>query len=325
MASRSTPQTINSKSSRNSFSISFGLSYGQRLLIQHFLCSPSLALLSHEVLHTHSCLLLIPKALENPHLLFAILCLAAIYRKAIALLQSKLQLAHLKVETIILLKSALDARSSESDTAIAATSLVLCLCELFEETTIATFYKTYLQDSGLLLIEELLALTQDFVGLSASIRYGNNKRLVKFLRYIYVAIGITTILSDSVSNTEIARKELFSDVPTSSYLNIFTGCLSDLISIFSEIRLLIDNYKTLKNSVHKLKYLRVEIDLLMRRGRKLVQHVLLIFTRIESYDVLFHSDFRETFDYSIAWQYLLLNQCYYYVALIMLHLKQMVK
>ena len=264
---------------------------------------------------------MIPKALGNPHLLSAILCLAAIHRQAIGLLQSKVQLAHLKWQTIVLFKSALNARSSESDTATTATSLLLCLCELFEGTTTSKSYKTHLQGGGLLLTEKSLALTQGFAGPSAPTRDGNDTRLVEFLRHMYVAIGITAMLSGPVDEAEMARIELFSGIPNSSYLDVFTGCSSDLIPIFSEIRLLIDNYETLRLSAHKSEYLRVALDLLMGRGRKLVQHVLLMLTRIGSYDVRFHRDFQETMDHSIAWQYLLLNQCYHYVALIMLHCK----
>ncbi len=300
-------------------SIPYGLSYGQRLLLDHFLFSTSIASSSHEILQTRFCSLLVPKALTHSHLLSALLCLAAVHRQSIGLHQSDIQVAYLRWSTIKLLSSALPNRNSEDESLAIATSLLLCLCDLFAGIRPASSYNMHLRGGGLMLTESSLALKRDDDRLPAAVGNDNEVRLVGFLRQMYVSFGITAMISGPVIEAEMARILLLSGLPNGSYVDIFTGCSTDLIPIFSEIRRLIDTREAVETCTCEWGHPCTELDPLMQKGQKLVQQVLSMLANSGNPDIRFHRDFQDAIDHDTAREYILLNQCYHHVALIFLY------
>ena len=170
-----------------------------------------------------------------------------------------------------------------------------------------------------MLTEASLALKREVDRLPAPVGNDNAARLVGFLRQMYVSFGITAMISGPVIEGEIVRILLLSGLPNESYVDVFTGCSTDLIPIFSEIRRLIDLREAIGTYTHEWEHPCTELDSLMQKGQKLVQQVLLMLATSGNSDIQFHRDYQEAIDHDTAREYMLVNQCYHHVALIFLY------
>jgi hypothetical protein len=131
------------------------LSSSQRSLLDHFMSCTTVSLSCHPIIQHDFCKVLMPMALQTPHLLAAILAFAATHRVVLGLEQSESQLEFLKCVSLQQLRGVLAQPKRDLTDAVVATTLTLCTADIISETRCPGSWRLHLQGTASIMSEHL--------------------------------------------------------------------------------------------------------------------------------------------------------------------------
>ncbi|KAM5434663.1 hypothetical protein McanMca71_006294 [Microsporum canis] len=135
-----TPDAVRS----NPFEFSW-LPKQQRKLLDHFISCTTLSMSCHSPIQDMFCRVLVPMAMQTPHLLGALLSLAATHRLTLGMDQSMSELNLLKVTSLRQLQEALAKPGADMDESIVATTLTLCHADFVSDGRSPGSWRSHLQ------------------------------------------------------------------------------------------------------------------------------------------------------------------------------------
>ncbi|KAF3480930.1 uncharacterized protein GIQ15_06277 [Arthroderma uncinatum] len=117
----------------------------QRNLLDHFMSCTTLSMSCHSPIQDMFCRVLVPMAMQTPHLLGALLSLAATHRLTLGMDQSMSELNFLKLTSLRQLQEALAKPGGNMDEAIVATTLTLCHADFVSDGRSPGSWRSHLQ------------------------------------------------------------------------------------------------------------------------------------------------------------------------------------
>ncbi|EFR05440.1 hypothetical protein MGYG_08452 [Nannizzia gypsea CBS 118893] len=128
----------------NPFELSW-LPKQQQRLLDHFISCTTLSMSCHSPIQDMFCRVLVPMATQTPHLLSALLSLAATHRLTLGMDQSMSELNHLKASSLRQLQEALAKPGASMDESVVATTLTLCHSDFVSDGRSPGSWRSHLQ------------------------------------------------------------------------------------------------------------------------------------------------------------------------------------
>ncbi|DAA77919.1 TPA_exp: putative C6 finger domain protein [Trichophyton benhamiae CBS 112371] len=117
----------------------------QQKLLDHFISCTTLSMSCHSPIQDMFCRVLIPMATQTPHLMNALLSLAATHRLTLGMDQSMSELNHLKASSLRQLQDALAKPGASLDESVVATTLTLCHSDFVSDGRSPGSWRSHLQ------------------------------------------------------------------------------------------------------------------------------------------------------------------------------------
>ncbi|EZF35311.1 hypothetical protein H109_02036 [Trichophyton interdigitale MR816] len=128
----------------NPFELSW-LPRQQQNLLDHFISCTTLSMSCHSPIQDMFCRVLVPMATQTPHLMNALLSLAATHRLTLGMDQSMSELNHLKASSLRQLQDALARPGASLDESVVATTLTLCHSDFVSDGRSPGSWRSHLQ------------------------------------------------------------------------------------------------------------------------------------------------------------------------------------
>ncbi|KAI1980329.1 hypothetical protein LOZ51_005686 [Ophidiomyces ophidiicola] len=207
-----------------------GLPAPHRFLLHHFISCTTLALSCHPAIQRAYCAVLVPLAARTPHLLVALLSLAATHRASLGLSQSIAQLDALKAASLRCLQTALAHPASHQADAVIASILTLCTADIVSDGRSPGSWRSHLHGAAAVISHRLHTARGAGHPLAES---------TLLLWRWYLSIETITLLSGNVtispgSRTALQLRRLIGH----DAIDDLAGFSTALIPIFGDINLL---------------------------------------------------------------------------------------
>lgn len=220
---------------RNPYELNW-LSSAQRLLLDHFMSCTSLSLSCHPIIQSDFCTVLVPMALETPHLLAALLSFAATHRLALGLPQCQSQLDFLKCVSLQQLQAALgpqQRQSTQLSDAVVATTLTLCTTDIISGSrTPGSSWRLHLQGTAVIISDHLQHIRDSPEELSPS--ESLLWRWYLSIETLSLLCGNLAISPSPSSRTALQMRRIINN----NEIDDLAGFSSSLIPVFGDINLL---------------------------------------------------------------------------------------
>jgi hypothetical protein len=187
-------------------------------LLDHFLAKISRSLSCHKGFHRDLCSVIVPMALETPHLLASVLLVSANHRVTLGLEQSLLQIEHLRATTLRQLRGSLMSPGTASSETAMATTLMLCFGEIVSGGDNTEMWRVHLQGAG------AIWKSADKSGMR-TLTWDLLERLYRSIEVIASSYGMCS--------TEDGL--LIVNKPTEHYIDDLSGFSTALLPTFDEI------------------------------------------------------------------------------------------
>ncbi|KAK2737814.1 hypothetical protein FQN57_007372 [Myotisia sp. PD_48] len=243
----------------------------QRALLDHFMSCTTSAISCHPVIQNTYCRVLVPMAVQTPHLYHALLSLSATHRLSLGLNQSLSELDYLKFTSLRQLQDALSHPQRHLDEPVIATAITLCTSDLVSDGRSPGSWRSHLQGATAVIAEHLQN-ARDSETLSEA---------KSLLWRWYLSIESVALLSGNLvvstgSRTALQMRRLI----TSDGIDDLTGFSSSLIPIFKDINLLAiesglvtDDTPNYNTDNHMESHTRIPNSLIRERCYRLIESV----------------------------------------------------
>ncbi|EEP82162.1 predicted protein [Uncinocarpus reesii 1704] len=282
-----------------------------RFLLDHFISCTTLSLSCHPVIQRTYCAVLVPMALQTPHLLVALLSLAATHRISLGLNQSAAQLDWFRFASLRQLQSALATPRRQLNDAVIATTLTLCTTDIVSDGKSPGSWRAHLHGTAAIIAEHLQNTRDSGTSLSEA---------TLLLWRWYSSIEAVTLLSGNLvispgSRTVLQLRRLIGK----DEIDDLTGFSTALIPIFGDINLLavesgLSNDQQLGSTIDDIS--SIPNDIIRERCFRIIENISSMLASHEP-------RFRATIDASLSTlhriDFAAVDETYHHVALLHLY------
>ncbi|KAK2781085.1 hypothetical protein FQN52_001807 [Onygenales sp. PD_12] len=201
-----------------------------RSLLDHFTSSTTRSLSCHKAAQRDFCSVLLPMALQTPHLLVAILSLAATHRVSLGLEQNQIQLDLLKAASLSQLKDVLAQPEPALNDATVATTLTLCMTDVVSHGRSPDSWRIHLQGAAAMISEHL----QSVIASPNSLTFATSLLWRWFFSIETVSLLCGNLAVSPVSRTGIQIQRIFGI----DGIDDLAGFSSSLVPVFNDINIL---------------------------------------------------------------------------------------
>lgn len=204
----------------------------QRLLLDHFMSCTTVSLSCHPIIQHDFCKVLMPMALQTPHLLAAILAFAGVHRIALGLPQSTSQLEFLKCVSLQQLRAVLTQPSSNLTDAVVATTLTLCTADIISDSRMPGSWRLHLEGTAAIISAHLQQVRDSPEALSST---------ASLLWRWYLSIEALSLLCGNLAISPSPRSRMalqMRQIIKNNEIDDMAGFSASLIPVFGDINLL---------------------------------------------------------------------------------------
>ncbi|EXJ86318.1 hypothetical protein A1O3_03269 [Capronia epimyces CBS 606.96] len=198
-----------------------GVSPESRPLFDYFVHGMSVSISCHKGIQDELCSAIVPMAVQVPHLLSAVLALAAAHRQTSGLFQGERRFEMMKGKSLQQLRSALDCFNPADNDQLLATTLILCMVEIISPNPSNASWRSHLHGAATLFAHRHTSSRSNLTSASSFLR-----RKYQALQAIALACG---------SRRYTGPILLSPAAETAAYIDDLAGFSTNLLPIFRAI------------------------------------------------------------------------------------------
>jgi hypothetical protein len=292
------------------------ISFVDKLLLHYFIDNASRAIACHPSVQQEVCRVVIPMALESPALFYATIALSAIHWKSLTSndlddLNGKKLIAGLKAASLRHLREELESLDGKHSDNLLATARTLFLCEVHAGGDRPRTWRAHFEGAKALIV----ALESNSPSWTS-----NQHSSRQFLRRWYsVTEALVALTADGLSKgqlTEFGPSALIAEGSDDAYLDVYTGCSTDLSLVFREIGAVAWERRRAMTDPHHIRFLD---DDFKREADWLEQSVRRMMERSKIQPPIFDVTVSGSVSPQQANEFILCNEAYQHTALIHIH------
>ncbi len=192
-----------------------------RPLLDHFVHGMTISISCHKGIQDEICSTIVPMSMQVPHLLSAVLALAAAHRLSSGLSGEDCQFELMKGKSLKQLRSALDRFSPTENDQVLATTLILCMAEVISPTSNLSSWRSHLHGAATLSAHHSVSSSASLSSTSAFLR-----RKHQALQAIALACGAKSYQGRILTSPS---------EECDAYIDDLAGYSTNLLPIFEEI------------------------------------------------------------------------------------------
>jgi hypothetical protein len=282
-----------------------------RGLIGYFTEKMTRSISCYDVVQKQYCSTLLPMATTSPHLLAAVLYLAACHRTSRGLKQNPVETDHLRTSSLRQLRLSIAAPGAQTDLEAAiASTLTLCIADIVSEVAQPGSWRIHLE-GALMLYSQLIK--------DPSYTAKKETTSMKFLKRWYISFE-TIAFSCGIIPARGYMSQVEADAPVdlqgrSDYIDDIWSFSTLLLPVFEEINILKANLQGQASPVSQLKF-EGDSDEIQDTCQILISSVN---EMLKNRRLKFRADVEKEIPHEVKLQYFKLDEAYHHMALLQIY------